>query len=82
MEIIINNLSKNYGKRAALEKVSLTIPSGMYGLLGRNGAGKTSLMRIMVAFARGYGGMWDRNVCYLAYGFSDCNYFWVSVVDA
>ena len=47
MEIVINNLSKNYGKKAALKNVSVTIHSGMYGLLGRNGAGKTSLMRIL-----------------------------------
>ena len=56
MEIIINNLSKNYGKRAALEKVSLTTPSGMYGLLGRNGAGKTSLMRILATLSVPSGG--------------------------
>lgn len=56
MEIVINNLSKNYGKKAALEKVSLTIPSGMYGLLGRNGAGKTSLMRILATLSVPSGG--------------------------
>ena len=56
MEIVINNLSKNYGKWAALEKVSLTIPSGMYGLLGRNGAGKTSLMRILATLSVPSGG--------------------------
>ena len=36
MEIVINNLSKYYGKKAALKNVSVTIHSGMYGLLGRN----------------------------------------------
>lgn len=51
MEIVINNLSKNYGKKAALKNVSVTIHSGMYGLLGRNGAGKTSLMRILAALS-------------------------------
>ena len=51
MEIMINNLSKNYGKKSALENVSVTIHSGMYGLLGRNGAGKTSLMRILVTLS-------------------------------
>ena len=35
-EIVIRNLSKNYGKKTALENVSVTIHSGMYGLLGRN----------------------------------------------
>lgn len=51
MEIVINNLSKNYGKKTALENVSVTIHSGMYGLLGRNGAGKTSLMRILATLS-------------------------------
>lgn len=51
MEIVINNLSKNYGKKEALKSISLTIPSGMYGLLGRNGAGKTSLMRILATLS-------------------------------
>ena len=51
MEIVINNLSKNYGKRSALKNVSVTIHSGMYGLLGRNGAGKTSLMRILATLS-------------------------------
>lgn len=56
MEIVINNLSKNYGKKAALKNVSVTIHSGMYGLLGRNGAGKTSLMRILATLSVPSGG--------------------------
>ena len=44
----IKNLSKNYAKHQALNKVSLNIPKGkIYGLLGPNGAGKTSLIRII-----------------------------------
>ena len=56
MEIVIKNLSKNYGRKAALKNVSVTIHSGMYGLLGRNGAGKTSLMRILAALSVPSGG--------------------------
>ena len=51
MEIVINNLCKNYRKKTALENVSITICSGMYGLLGRNGAGKTSLMKILATLS-------------------------------
>lgn len=51
MEIVINNLSKRYGKKEAIKNLSLKIPSGMYGLLGRNGAGKTSLMRILATLS-------------------------------
>ena len=56
MEIVIKNLSKNYGRKAALKNVSVTIHSGMYGLLGRNGAGKTSLMRILATLSVPSGG--------------------------
>ena len=46
MELVIKNLSKTYPNGTkALDNVSLTIPTGMYGLLGQNGAGKSSLMR-------------------------------------
>ena len=56
MEIVIKNLSKNYGRKAALKNASVTIHSGMYGLLGRNGAGKTSLMRILATLSVPSGG--------------------------
>ena len=56
MEIVIKNLSKNYGRKAAIKNVSVTIHSGMYGLLGRNGAGKTSLMRILATLLVPSGG--------------------------
>ncbi len=51
MEIAINNLSKKCGKGLTLKNVSVTIHSGMYGLLGQNGAGKTSLMRILATLS-------------------------------
>jgi ABC-2 type transport system ATP-binding protein len=46
MELRIANLSKTYANGVkALDDVSLTVPQGMYGLLGQNGAGKSTLMR-------------------------------------
>ncbi|MCG8551475.1 MAG: ABC transporter ATP-binding protein [Desulfobacterales bacterium] len=48
MQLEITNLNKTYaGNVAALKDVSLTIGTGMFGLLGENGAGKSSLMRII-----------------------------------
>lgn len=47
MEIKIEHLNKNYGKQNVLKDICLTIPTGMYGLLGKNGAGKTTFMRIL-----------------------------------
>lgn len=49
--IIVKNIFKRYGKKQALKDVSLRIESGeIVGFLGRNGAGKTSLMRILTGF--------------------------------
>jgi ABC-type multidrug transport system ATPase subunit len=46
MQLLIENLSKTYPNGVkALDNVSLTISCGMYGLLGPDGAGKTTLMR-------------------------------------
>ena len=47
MSIEINGLSKHYGKITALDHVSLSIHPGIHGLLGSNGAGKTTFMRIL-----------------------------------
>lgn len=46
--IKVTDVSKDYGKFHALESMSFTVPKGsIYGLVGRNGAGKTTIMRII-----------------------------------
>lgn len=48
--IEINHLSKKYGSREALSDVSLKVDKGeLFGLIGPDGAGKTTLMRILVS---------------------------------
>jgi ABC-2 type transport system ATP-binding protein len=50
-EIILKatNVSKIYGKHRALDKVSIEIKRGMiYGLIGENGAGKSTFMRTIM----------------------------------
>lgn len=49
--IEVKNLSRYYGDFLALDQVSFTIPSGeVAGLLGLNGAGKTTCLRILTGF--------------------------------
>lgn len=46
--IEIQQLTKSYNRKVALDQVSITIPTGkIVGLLGPNGAGKTTLIRII-----------------------------------
>ncbi|WP_150266874.1 ABC transporter ATP-binding protein [Paenibacillus tepidiphilus] len=47
MELNIEQLSKSYGGKTALNGISLRIGEGIHGLLGPNGAGKTTLMRLL-----------------------------------
>lgn len=47
--IEVKNATLQYGKKTALNGVSITVPQGrVVGLLGHNGAGKTSLMKALV----------------------------------
>lgn len=48
MKIEVKDLTKSYGDKKALENVSFMLNgSKIYGLLGRNGAGKTTFMDIL-----------------------------------
>jgi sodium transport system ATP-binding protein len=46
--IEIENLTKMFGKFTALDKINMSINKGeIYGLLGENGAGKTTMLRLL-----------------------------------
>jgi ABC-2 type transport system ATP-binding protein len=47
VDIAITGLRRRFGRVTALDGVDLSVPGGMFGLLGTNGAGKTTLMRIL-----------------------------------
>lgn len=55
-EIVLKDLDKYYGKKQALRRVNLTISQGMFGLLGPNGTGKTTLMKILATLLPKTGG--------------------------
>ena len=47
-KLTCENLTKAYGKNTVLTDLNLTLESGkIYGLIGRNGAGKTTMLSIM-----------------------------------
>lgn len=45
--IVFDNVSKFYGEVLGVNKINLTIPSGITSLVGPNGSGKTTLMNLM-----------------------------------
>lgn len=47
MQLQLQNLSKQYGSKYAVNDVNANFVPGVYGLLGANGAGKTTLMRMI-----------------------------------
>lgn len=55
--IEINSLNKRYGSKMVLENVSLSLESGtIVGLLGPNGCGKTSMIKIIAGLIKDYEG--------------------------
>ena len=61
MELLIENLTKQYPKKLALDHVSFSLNEGVYGLLGPNGAGKTTLVNIIAGILKPTDGrvLWD-----------------------
>ena len=51
--IEVRGVSVRYGRTVAVDDVDLDLPSGkIYGLLGRNGSGKTSLLSAIASYRR------------------------------
>jgi ABC-2 type transport system ATP-binding protein len=49
----VQHLSKSYGKKIAVDDVSLSIDEGeIFGLIGMNGAGKTTLLRMLATLLK------------------------------
>lgn len=77
MSLIVKNITKKYGDKVVVEDLSFSIENpGVYALLGTNGAGKTTSLRIILGMLSKDGGdvLWkgktldtvNANVGYLA----------------
>jgi ABC-2 type transport system ATP-binding protein len=55
--IVTDGLTKHYGKRCVVDQLSLRVPTGtVYGLLGKNGAGKSTTIKMLMGLVKpGYG---------------------------
>ena len=51
--IDVEHLAHRYGRRSIYADLNFSIPPGkVYGLLGKNGVGKTTLIKILMGFLR------------------------------
>lgn len=51
MNIVVENLTKKYGRQKAVDSISFQVKTGeILGFLGPNGAGKTTTMKILTCF--------------------------------
>ncbi len=58
MKILIRDVTLRYGRTTALDRLDLHVPEGsVYALLGRNGSGKSSLVKALLGHRRPDGGV-------------------------
>lgn len=56
MELQLTDVTKRYGDKVALNQFSYTFGQGIYGILGANGAGKSTMMNLITDNLRRDGG--------------------------
>ncbi|HIT34193.1 MAG TPA: ATP-binding cassette domain-containing protein [Candidatus Faecousia intestinigallinarum] len=56
MELQLKDVTKKYGEKVALDRFSYTFGQGIYGILGANGAGKSTMMNLITDNLRRDGG--------------------------
>jgi ABC-type multidrug transport system ATPase subunit len=52
LELTLSRVTKKFGKKTALDSISVTLREGVCGILGANGSGKSTLMRILATVMR------------------------------
>jgi ABC-2 type transport system ATP-binding protein len=55
--LVINKITKDFGKTRVLDQVSLNVEEGeIFGLLGPNGAGKSTMIKVLLGFEKASSG--------------------------
>ncbi|WP_026858702.1 ABC transporter ATP-binding protein [Jeotgalicoccus psychrophilus] len=57
----LTNISKKYRSNVVLDNINFTMDSNVTGLIGKNGAGKTTIMKIMCSIIQNYSGTVNKN---------------------
>lgn len=61
--ITLKNVSKRYGKKEVIKSVNLDVQKGEFvGLIGANGVGKTTLLKIIIGMVRPTNGLGESTV--------------------
>ena len=66
-QLVISNLTKTIGSKTVLQNISFSITSGkIYGLVGKNGSGKTMLIRSVSGLMKPTSGFikWNSSILY------------------
>ena len=58
--IVTNELCKKYGNKLVIDHVNMHIPeASIYGFVGENGSGKTTIMRLLTGLAEPTSGSFE-----------------------
>ncbi len=82
MQILIDNLEKNFSEQVVLDGVTLHLESGIYVLTGPSGCGKTTLARILCGLETADSGTVLPTDYKVSFMFQEPRLFnWLNVVD-
>ena len=68
MNLKLERIRKSYGRKKVLQGIDMELSQGIYGFLGANGVGKTTLFKIISGYTRDYQGSVSYPKCKKQFG--------------